>query len=78
MSPLAKARLASGATATIKLHDRRNVILILSDDANPDVPVVWGFPTVGEWRTFLKACVRFDNELGNVKPGNEGSNERQR
>ena len=55
--------LESGGRATIKLHGLENVIVILTDDANPDAPLVWGFPTVGEWRSFLAACNHFDRGL---------------
>ena len=57
--------------ARVWLNGKENVILQLRDlQANSDPAHVWldattwGFSTVAEWRTFLKALVRFDESLG--------------
>jgi hypothetical protein len=60
-----QAALPNGGVATVKLHGTENVVLILRDDVTGvSDPIVWGFETVADWRAFLKACVRFDEQLG--------------
>ena len=73
---LERVELTNEAHATVKLHGEENVVLILHDKSMPpDEALIWGFPTIDEWRRFLKACLRFDerlrasdNEQGEGKP----------
>jgi len=61
-----KAILNDGRSATVKLQGKQNVVLLFrqSEKTDLDPAAVWGFETIAEYRTFLKALLRFDEALG--------------
>jgi hypothetical protein len=54
-----------GGEARVWLNGRTNVIVQLreSDTEGWADAVTWGFVSLDDWRAFLLACLRFDDEL---------------